>query len=416
MIQKSLYLTVLLAFGAPIAAQTVYVTNNDPCTVITVPICQITWQYGQVTDEQHIMATASVGHPVYYPGSIDQTGSGIAYNIHSAMTTDSTCTCTSSEVSVEYEDTSGSAGTRKGTASRMVLVANQGSSRVGTLRLLGCDEFETGYPKWSGHGISGADGSLYATYNGSWTLTEPSNQKVEIGPGDFKVLKVWTKSQGVGSNVPLHINLGASSNYVNEIKNKINVILGTVTGTTTSVTYSGEFDLVYKRVDKYNSVSQSGVYVNATGTAEWQLAAFSAEGPPFPVWAGVTVKPKASFNAAKLSYGANGTLDHSKASTGAYSFFGEAEQGISGGVVITAGAVCSIEILGGSTLKLKVSGPGSTPNENIKIRMEGDAGQFTATVRAYIDVGIECTLFQGQHTFGGSYELDETYTVYTFES
>lgn len=256
--------------------------------------------------------------------------------------------------------------------------------------------------------INGADGSLTANYSG----TSSTTATVKLSPSVSQTINITIESEDDRG-----FTISSSDPWADTIKGPVNTAVGVLTGTTTSFSINGSVGFDWKNVDKYNDGDNIGAYWSGNGTLSGSFGGFEVEGLPIPLAPGISFSPKAGMDGLTLALTVSGTYDESKASTGSIEVSGSASSTafVGGDVNLGAGkALCaSFELTGGSTLGIEISGPGSNFPDKIQgsgeLTADGLVVGYSFKVEA---VGLSCTLYSGEHSFGSEVSISiPTFTL-----
>lgn len=301
--------------------------------------------------------------------------------------------------------TDSSAGTRSSSDNLQMVLT--GGARSATIELSTSGTMLPGYPKWSGSGVSGADGASVATYNGSSGgnvtayVSSSKSKSVNISIVDENEKVVSLSVSDVGA--------------VDELASRSNGLLDFLAqGMSTKVVFGGSLSGTTKIVDYYGDGEQVGKYQSLTGAFSADLASFSVESPPIPVTAGVVVRATAGFSAGTAQMTIQAAYDESKVNpwvnlTGGFSF----NQNASFGVKLVVGYICYAEYV--ASLNAYVGGDFSNSGKVIYLTPSGSVGPVIGTLNVGVQVfGVGCTIYTSSHTmYDGLYSFESSpITIY----
>lgn len=168
--------------------------------------------------------------------------------------------------------------------------------------ILESGELQTGYPKWSGNGVQGSNGSLIA----NWSGTVNSTIVCEYAPGETKSINMIIAPI---SNVKIDIG----SKDLNDYVDKVNKVIKLFAEVDDPPKFEGSIGGEFKQfVDYYNDGEKLGGSIGISG--ELALVGGGIEGKkviPAGI-AGVNLRIKAKLETIKVSIGGEFKYDEGK--------------------------------------------------------------------------------------------------------
>ena len=322
--------------------------------------------------------------------------------------------------SLEVEDTSTSAGTRKGSSLVMVYSDADRTATI-TASYVSGSSYGSDYPKWSGDGLqSPSDGDLSVNYS--------SDPNAVAGTASFGDAVTLTYASGATETVTIevvdetsfNVQVKSDDEWAEDMKDGINSIIAAITGDPDDfLSVSGAVGLSGKYVDLYNDASDFGNYLEGSGSISASFGQFSAETPnvPTPI-SGVTVKAEFSFDALAVGVGVTGVVDESTASGGSFSGTISGTSGMSLTITVQAGIdkLC-IQASGTVSSSISVTGDVTYTDPDIDLTVNVSASELKVEVDFTAKAGpFSCTLYSREYEYGASYDNDfGPYTLYTFD-
>ena len=160
---------------------------------------------------------------------------------------DNCCNCAQAiTVSLEAVDDSTAAGTRKSTTT--LKMVNSGSPRTSTITATVSGTASSGYPQWSGIGVTGTDGDTDADYSGQADSTVSCTVMNSGGSTASETVDI-----ALVYDPDVTLSLDLDSSKLKAIKDKLNTCIGVFnTEQSASLTYGGSLS------GKYNKVVNAG--------------------------------------------------------------------------------------------------------------------------------------------------------------
>jgi len=414
---RFLVMAFAAAFCSPLLRADINITNTAPCTTLRVMIKQYIFQdgvlgscpaweasvaYGQTlvaTNHYQTWSTWDHQYQTYVSHSYE-----VRYEVQYTYSVAASCPPQCRAWALDATDAdhpSRTAQVLRSAGSGGMVVVGQGQTVNLSVSYENCSA-PSGYPIWSGTGLSGSGTSRTWSANSSTTVT------VQANATDQMSLTIQVVPTGEQS-----LSFSANQLWISEIEQKIRNGVQTLTNTTTNFDISGTIGGTYKKVCRYNNAQVAGNYLTLSGGMSGSFGGFTVTGPPIPLGAsGFNVKLKAGTDGLNCSITGSGGMDESQSGAQTLQLKGSASSAFTVGLDLAYAAdVLVVSLTGGTTISLDLN---ASSSDFPKIRATGSvsASALKATLSAKVKIGSVWSLdvYEGEHQFGSgvSYPLDFT--------